>query len=562
MAQRARAWIAAAAAGLLMGVAGCGPTAGDSSRSTASATSSAPVAQDTTVAVHAADTSVSFGSGVEVSFALTAASGAAGPTGAVVSVSLDGTVLQRRVAVSADGTGSVELDAPDLGPGSHVVTVAYAGDAAFAAASGTTTVKVSPAASTLALTLTPLPTGATTATAVVQTATGVPAAGKVNFALDGAATGEAPVTDGAAAIEIPAGLAIGEHLVDASFVPEVADRVTGTTGQASLAIAKTTTAVLATAGSEAIRYGDHSTFRVAVTSTGSPADLTGAVTVTANGTTVAEGTTDAAGAAALEFYNTVDPGTRTYTVSYAGNDRVEAARAEFAVQSTRTDVDIAIDTPNLPAGGSGTVTVSVVGTPQKPTGTATLSYDGTVIAEGSLDAAGRISAPVSSVPAGAHTVAVRYSGDVRFDGAEASTTWKVKEPVVNPNADGAAAVSAANPCPPSAAACVDLAGDRAWLQSGGRITYGPVPITSGRPGYRTPAGTFSAFWFHKDHKSSIYNNAPMPNSVFFNGDIAFHQGSLSEQSHGCIHLSGAASATFFDTLSVGDAVYVWGTAPY
>ena len=41
---------------------------------------------------------------------------------------------------------------------------------------------------------------------MVQTATGVPAAGTVSFALDGAATGEAAVTDGAASIEIPAGL--------------------------------------------------------------------------------------------------------------------------------------------------------------------------------------------------------------------------------------------------------------------------------------------------------------------------------------------------------------------
>ena len=46
------------------------------------------------------------------------------------------------------------------------------------------------------------------------------------------------------------------------------------------------------------------------------------------------------------------------------------------------------------------------------------------------------------------------------------------------------------------------------------------------------------------------------------GDIAFHQGSLSNQSNGCVHLSWDASETFFDTLAVGDAVYVWGAAPY
>ena len=70
------------------------------------------------------------------------------------------------------------------------------------------------------------------------------------------------------------------------------------------------------------------------------------------------------------------------------------------------------------------------------------------------------------------------------------------------------------------------------------------------------------FWRDKNHKSSLFDDAPMPNSVFFDNDIAFHQGSLSRQSNGCIHLSWDASETFFDTLSVGDGVYVWGAAPY
>ena len=69
-------------------------------------------------------------------------------------------------------------------------------------------------------------------------------------------------------------------------------------------------------------------------------------------------------------------------------------------------------------------------------------------------------------------------------------------------------------------------------------------------------------WRDKNHKSSIFNTAPMPNSVFFDGGIAFHQGSLYDQSNGCIHLSRDASETFFDTLAVGDAVYEWGAAPY
>jgi lipoprotein-anchoring transpeptidase ErfK/SrfK len=110
------------------------------------------------------------------------------------------------------------------------------------------------------------------------------------------------------------------------------------------------------------------------------------------------------------------------------------------------------------------------------------------------------------------------------------------------------------PCLSTADACIDLSANRAWLISGGVVKYGPVPITHGRAGYRTPPGTFKVSFKSINHRSSIYDNAPMPYSVFFNGGIAFHQGSLREKSHGCIHLSRAAAREFFGSLNRGDVV--------
>lgn len=111
------------------------------------------------------------------------------------------------------------------------------------------------------------------------------------------------------------------------------------------------------------------------------------------------------------------------------------------------------------------------------------------------------------------------------------------------------------PCRSTARACVDLSSARAWLIEDGAVSYGPVPITSGRKGFRTPTGTFPVTFHSRDHVSSIYD-APMPYSVFFNGGIAFHQGSLSELSHGCIHLSRSAAREFFGSLDRGDRVQV------
>ena len=89
---------------------------------------------------------------------------------------------------------------------------------------------------------------------------------------------------------------------------------------------------------------------------------------------------------------------------------------------------------------------------------------------------------------------------------------------------------------------------------GGVVEYGPVPITSGRPGYRTPVGTFRVLSKERLHLSRAFDDAPMPYSVFFIPGIAFHQGSLSVTSHGCIHLSKAAAVRFFGSLARGDVV--------
>lgn len=113
------------------------------------------------------------------------------------------------------------------------------------------------------------------------------------------------------------------------------------------------------------------------------------------------------------------------------------------------------------------------------------------------------------------------------------------------------------PCGRAVYACIDLSAHRAWLMDGkGHVTYGAVPITTGRPGYRTPVGVYKVLWKDIDHWSKEFNG-PMPYSVFFtNSGIAFHEGSLSVPSHGCVHLSHAAAVKFFNTLKVGRVVAV------
>ncbi|MEV6639928.1 L,D-transpeptidase [Amycolatopsis sp. NPDC051371] len=128
---------------------------------------------------------------------------------------------------------------------------------------------------------------------------------------------------------------------------------------------------------------------------------------------------------------------------------------------------------------------------------------------------------------------------------------KPAAPASDPGVPCAAAAAASG-----TAACVDISAHKAWILQGGKVVYGPVPMLPGRKGYATPTGTFHVLSKEKVHLSKEFDNAPMPNSVFFYPGDAFHTGSLSVYSHGCIHLSASASLKFFTTLHVGDVVQV------
>ena len=98
---------------------------------------------------------------------------------------------------------------------------------------------------------------------------------------------------------------------------------------------------------------------------------------------------------------------------------------------------------------------------------------------------------------------------------------------------------------------------KTWLQENGNITYGPVPMSSGMPGYETTRGHLSVTRKVRDEWSRPYNG-PMPFSVYFTNDgEAFHEGSVNQMSHGCIHLNHDDAVKYFDTLQVGDGVYIW-----
>ncbi|WJY94069.1 hypothetical protein CFELI_02135 [Corynebacterium felinum] len=113
-------------------------------------------------------------------------------------------------------------------------------------------------------------------------------------------------------------------------------------------------------------------------------------------------------------------------------------------------------------------------------------------------------------------------------------------------------------CPKHARACIDLAKQRTWLQKDGVVQGGAVPMSSGAPGWETPKGTHRVLRKVRHEVSYIFDNAPMPYSIYFTTTgVAFHEGDVNLWSHGCIHLNHQDAVTFWNNLHIGDVVYVY-----
>lgn len=103
---------------------------------------------------------------------------------------------------------------------------------------------------------------------------------------------------------------------------------------------------------------------------------------------------------------------------------------------------------------------------------------------------------------------------------------------------------------------VDVSTQTMTVIYNGKVTY-RWPVSTARPGKITPRGQWKAQWLSKYHRSSIYNNAPMPYSIFFNGDYAIHGTNQISRlgrpaSAGCVRLHPEHAAVLFElTQQVG-----------
>jgi hypothetical protein len=119
------------------------------------------------------------------------------------------------------------------------------------------------------------------------------------------------------------------------------------------------------------------------------------------------------------------------------------------------------------------------------------------------------------------------------------------------------AAALALPCASAARADIAISIDKATQQmsvavdGAQRYTW---PVSTGRPGYDTPNGTFKVNRMDADHFSQEWDNAPMPHTMFF--DMRGHaiHGFFDVKhlglavSHGCVRLAPANATVLFNLV--------------
>ena len=109
---------------------------------------------------------------------------------------------------------------------------------------------------------------------------------------------------------------------------------------------------------------------------------------------------------------------------------------------------------------------------------------------------------------------------------------------------------------------VDLSRQIATVYRNG-VRIAVSTISSGKEGHATPTGVFTILQKDKDHRSSTYNNAPMPYQQRLTWDgVALHAGGLPgyPESHGCVHLPYGFAKELFAITKLGVTVVVEGDA--
>ena len=381
-----------------------------------------PSSSPATVSVGLSSSSLLVGQSVNVSVAVTGNS--ANPTGTATVTA--GTYTAS--ATLSSEKASFTVPAGSMSPGTDTISVQYSGDSFYGATTGTATLTVAQAATTVRLTTSAsvVPVGSSaTATVAVSGSTGTPT-GSVTLQA-GSYQSTAALANGSVTFTIPSGsLTVGTDPVSASYGGNT--YYLSGSASAALTVTKATPTVTISPATLTASIGAAQSF--AVTVSGAAGTPTGSVTLWGPGynfgaIALSNGTATfniPAGKFAV--------GNVTLTASYGGDSNYATGSANAALTETQTTASITVTPASSTTSASKALTVSttVLGSSGTPNGTVTLTA-GSYTASGTLSGGwASFSVPAGSLSAGTKTLTINYGGNTSYVAGTGSAQVTVTTP--------------------------------------------------------------------------------------------------------------------------------------
>jgi lipoprotein-anchoring transpeptidase ErfK/SrfK len=99
---------------------------------------------------------------------------------------------------------------------------------------------------------------------------------------------------------------------------------------------------------------------------------------------------------------------------------------------------------------------------------------------------------------------------------------------------------------------IDLSDQEMTVFIDGEYSY-VWPVSTARAGKFTPIGLYHVQAMKRMHYSTLYNNAPMPHSLFFSGNFAIHGTTQTDRlgtpaSAGCVRLHPDNAETLYELV--------------
>nr|WP_246377646.1 ExeM/NucH family extracellular endonuclease [Nocardioides ginsengisegetis] len=245
----------------------------------------------------------------------------------------EGSTTIGTASVATDGTATVLIPAKSLAVGSHTLTLAYAGDAANKASTGTVTVTVNKASSTTTVaTANPgtvkVKKGTATVAVTVSSVDGVVPTGTVEALVNGQVVGTATLSGGSATLQVGPFAQVGEQTITIRYSGDA--NVSGSQGTTSVKVVKQSSKLTVSHSPSRAKAGKtRVTLQIGLVVDGTPAN--GTVRVELPGGDVLKVQVEN-GQGSVKLPKFDKPGKKTVVLTYNGSDTVEKSRATDVIE--------------------------------------------------------------------------------------------------------------------------------------------------------------------------------------------------------------------------------------